>query len=173
VRILQAAARLLAEDPGVSMQAIADAAGVTRLTVYRHYPNRETLETRMHAVVHADALAAVSTFPGWDGGTDAFRVLVGAMTDLVRRYPVILVRHQVEKDGDSAVDRALIQVLREGQERGLLRRDVPPDVLNATLFAVLSAHSRMRADQDTDALADGVADIMLVGIATAPTRPAP
>jgi AcrR family transcriptional regulator len=42
-RIVEAAARLLAEDPHAGMAAIAEAAGVTRVTVNRHFKTRENL----------------------------------------------------------------------------------------------------------------------------------
>ncbi len=43
-RILNAAASLYAREPGASMRAVADAAGVGRSTLFRHFPAREDLD---------------------------------------------------------------------------------------------------------------------------------
>ncbi|GAB2479970.1 TetR/AcrR family transcriptional regulator [Promicromonospora xylanilytica] len=42
-RILDAAQRVLAGDPGASMEQIAGAAGLGRATVHRHFPSRQSL----------------------------------------------------------------------------------------------------------------------------------
>src|SRR3954447_11889388 len=49
--VLEAGARLLAERPTASMQEIADASGVGRTTVYRHFPAREDLVAALVAQV--------------------------------------------------------------------------------------------------------------------------
>src|SRR5437764_12831107 len=41
--ILEAAERVLAEDAGASMEQIAEAAGLTRITVHRRFANRQAL----------------------------------------------------------------------------------------------------------------------------------
>src|ERR1700712_2015435 len=50
-RIVEAARRLLAEQPQASVASIADAAGLGRNTVYRHFPTRAELiaAVRRHA----------------------------------------------------------------------------------------------------------------------------
>lgn len=42
-RILDAAQRVLAGDPGASMEQVAAAAGLGRATVHRHFPSRQSL----------------------------------------------------------------------------------------------------------------------------------
>lgn len=42
-RILEAAHRVLAGDPGASMEQVAVAAGLGRATVHRHFPSRQSL----------------------------------------------------------------------------------------------------------------------------------
>src|SRR3954468_15735402 len=57
--VLDAGARLLAERPTASMQEIADASGVGRTTVYRHFPAREDLIEALVSQV-ADEIGQVS-----------------------------------------------------------------------------------------------------------------
>ena len=57
--VMEAGARLLADRPMASMQEIADASGVGRTTVYRHFPAREDLVAALVSQV-ADETAAVT-----------------------------------------------------------------------------------------------------------------
>src|SRR3954454_3210453 len=79
--VLEAGARLLAERPAASMQEIADASGVGRTTVYRHFPAREDLVAALVSRV-ADEVAAV-TVAALDGEEDALATLRRLGADLV------------------------------------------------------------------------------------------
>ena len=56
--ILDAAVELLGREPTASMAAVADAAGVTRQTVYAHFPSRGLLLRVAVARATDDALVA-------------------------------------------------------------------------------------------------------------------
>jgi serine phosphatase RsbU (regulator of sigma subunit) len=56
-RILEVAGEALAEDPDVGMTAIAERAGVSRGTVYRHYASREELVDAVRKQARDDAEA--------------------------------------------------------------------------------------------------------------------
>ena len=61
--ILDAATRVLGERPNASMEDIARAAGVTRQTVYAHFPSREVL---LEALLNRATDRAVSTLDSAD-----------------------------------------------------------------------------------------------------------
>jgi serine phosphatase RsbU (regulator of sigma subunit) len=65
-RILKAAGRILAQSPSASLDDIAAAAGVSRSTIYRHFPDRDNLVAEAHeeprtATVDAEGLIPPGT----------------------------------------------------------------------------------------------------------------
>src|SRR4051812_45682445 len=58
--ILNSALTTLADDPSASMEDVARAAGVTRTTVYRRFPNRETLIGALYERASVESLAALT-----------------------------------------------------------------------------------------------------------------
>ena len=61
--VLEAAARVLAEDPRATIQRVADEAGVVRLTVYRRYPNRDALRRAIFETAAAETRRRSPTRP--------------------------------------------------------------------------------------------------------------
>ena len=163
--ILRTAARLLAVDPQASITDIAEAAGLARLTVYRHYPGRDALLSALRAAV-TDHLTAALDAVDWTAGAGAVRALVRALVELGRDYPTALRRHRTTVDGQpSAIDRRMIDVLAAGQSAGVLRADVDPVLLNDVVFGVLSGTVPPRPDLDPDSLAAALAALLLDGAA--------
>src|SRR3954454_22455172 len=58
--VLDTAVRLLGERPQATMQEVADASGLGRTTVYRHFPRRQDLLDALFVEVVREARAAIT-----------------------------------------------------------------------------------------------------------------
>ncbi len=85
--LLDAAAAVLAENPGAPMSAVATAAGVGRATLYRHFPTREALvrELALEAIERTDA-AVAPVFSQGLSSEDALLGMLEAIVPLGDRY---------------------------------------------------------------------------------------
>jgi AcrR family transcriptional regulator len=127
--VIDVAVRLLAERPQASMRDIAEASGVGRTTVYRHFPTREALVSAIldraveesHAVV---ASAAVSPDPP----LHALRALGPQLVSVGARYRFLAAHGQEE-----AALEPLTPYLASATERGQLREDLPVGWMLAVL----------------------------------------
>ena len=126
--ILETAARLLAERDA-SMVEIAEAAGVGRATLYRHFPTREALLAEL-AVQALDEIAQRVA----DAGLEQTSVIEGierlarVFLTVADRY-VVLVRERVRPEPDEAERRVggpLRAVFERGIGEGVLRSDLDP-----------------------------------------------
>jgi AcrR family transcriptional regulator len=121
--IVSAACTVLGDRPDASMEDIAAAAGVTRQTVYAHFPSRDALIAALIETAGAETLAAIDsarldTAPP----ADALREFLDICWELMRRYPFLLALTRVpQPDGDAvhhAATAKLEQIIRRGQRTG-------------------------------------------------------
>jgi TetR/AcrR family transcriptional regulator, mexCD-oprJ operon repressor len=131
--ILDGAAQIFAlQGAQASMSDVAEAAGVARATVYRYFPNRETLldELARAAVSDVDARlesARIDEVAPEEGVARAVRALVD-----VGDCFVLLTRERRRSDPEQ-FERRLIQPLRRLFERGQASGDIRDDITSARL----------------------------------------
>jgi AcrR family transcriptional regulator len=139
--ILDAAARTLSAQPEASVDDIARAAGLSRQTVYAHFPSREALldavvERATAEVAAAFEAAALDAVPP----AEALIRLLDAGWAVTARYPFLwhlpAVSPGQDADRHGPVIERLREVIRRGQESGDFDRRLSPDWLLAAGLAV-------------------------------------
>lgn len=141
--ILDAAVPLLGDRPDASMEDIAEAAGVTRQTVYAHFSSRDALLGAVVARVTeqvAETIDAAELDQG--SATDALVRFVDASWQTLERTPVLLrlpvtpVGPREELDRHEPITSRLTELIRRGQRSGEFDRDVTPEWLLAATIAL-------------------------------------
>lgn len=112
------------------MDEIAAAAGVSRQTVYAHFPSREALLRAVTQHVTAEVARALDGLDLDSGSAlDALGRWVDASWAILARYPVLLTPAIVALDGDESknhdlVTRGLRRVIARGRRRGEFDRSM-------------------------------------------------
>lgn len=144
--ILDATEALLAGGTVPSTVAVAAEAGLSRPTVYAHFPTREALlEAVVERVVRAatDALATVRLGEGTP--PDALdRLVATAWSELDRHRAIagVVTEHLSApslKRAHEALHAPIGQLVARGQADGTFRDDLPRDWLVASYFALMHA----------------------------------
>lgn len=144
--ILDAAEGLLARGAATSMSAVAAAAGVSRVTLYAHFPTREALVEGVVARVIERARAALEDAQLDQGSAlEALDRLTAIAWDHLDRGGGIA-RVSADVLSPAAMDRAhrvlhepIGALIRRGQASGEFREDLTERWLLATYFALMHA----------------------------------
>jgi TetR/AcrR family transcriptional repressor of mexCD-oprJ operon len=146
VAILDAVQTLLERGAQVSVTAVAAEAGVSRVTVYAHFPTREDLLTAaMERAVTGARAALEAAEPQSGSAREALeRVVAAAWRELDRNRAIAqatsehLVPAEVTKTHDIALS-PIRELVERGRAEGAFRSDVPADWLVTSFFALLHA----------------------------------
>lgn len=160
--VLDAAARLLGQRPDAGVEDIAALAGVSRQTVYAHFPSRERL---IHAVVDrvtAETVAAIDAARLDEGpAAEALLRFLDSTWRIFERYPLLpqAIRPDPTEDPGrhaSILDR-LGKLVQRGQRSGEFDREQSSEwLLVSTIALAHAAGGEVGAGrmQSADALAD-------------------
>lgn len=168
--VLTTGARLLADDPGTTIAAVAAAAGVDRRTIYRRFSSREELlaavyQARLDAVEAAIDAARLTEAPV----TVALHRYAEGIVAVNRTWPIDLRRMRAEPTIRERRGRLIARVdafLRRAVTEGLLRADLPVDWIAALLRDQIRAASDEFPDLSPPHAADLVASTLLAGVGT-------
>ncbi|MBC9227315.1 TetR/AcrR family transcriptional regulator [Aeromicrobium senzhongii] len=142
-RILDAVQRLWAEDATPSMDQIAAEAGVGVATVYRHFPNRAALESAAFGRIFAEELLPL--VEDTENEDADLLDVVARFVDVISRYTPVLGEVGVSQVTDEALTdlaEPFVELLRRGQTKGVLRRDLEPlDIYWLLRMVVLGLNS--------------------------------
>ncbi|MFE9679529.1 TetR/AcrR family transcriptional regulator [Streptomyces sp. NPDC006259] len=172
--ILEAAERVLAEDAGASMEQIAEAAGLTRITVHRRFANRQALLEALAVSAKQQLLDAIGE--ARPDSAPALVALYRVTANVLRIKSTwrFTLSHATPHTSAAAalwkeIDAYTVELLTRARNEGLLASDADLDWTRQVYYALLSeAINRPGANQDpaaqdSDALATLVIDTLLHG----------
>ncbi|WP_412735566.1 TetR/AcrR family transcriptional regulator [Krasilnikovia sp. MM14-A1259] len=141
--LLDVAVEVLVADPAASLAEVAEAAGIGRTTLHKHYATRDDL---LRAVGHrAIDLweqmigTAVRAADAPDGGLRALAeamIAVGPHLAFLWRNPIFDHAEDIGRRWKSVEPQALA-VLQRARDRGLLRAEVPDHWLLQTFYSLV------------------------------------
>lgn len=144
--IVAAALECFTERPDTSMTAIAHAAGVSRVTLYTHFPTREEVLAAALDLAVADAERALSDAD--EGPADeALASVIRSSWAVLGRYRNLMVAaeglspQQVRDTHRRALDRVALLVDR-GRREGVFRTDMAAEWIVTVFYSLVHAAAR-------------------------------
>jgi AcrR family transcriptional regulator len=155
--IVGAARTMLVERLDANMEEIADAAGVSRQTVYAHFSSREVLIAAVINAERASRLAAlIDARLDRVPPVDAVRGFLDISWQLVDRFPLLLdpaLSRTPDPEGNDPhrpVAVELERIIRRGQRSGDFDRTLPVGWLAAATFGLGHAAAELVAGGELD-----------------------
>jgi AcrR family transcriptional regulator len=172
--ILDAAERVLAEDAGASMEQIAEAAGLTRITVHRRFANRQALLEALSVSAMQQLLDAIEE--ARPNSAPALVAMYRVTANVLRvksawRFTLTHITSLSEAAAAlwADIDANTVELLARAQREGLLAQATDLAWMRQVYYALLTeALNRPGTEQDSaahdpDVLAALVIDTLLHG----------
>jgi TetR/AcrR family transcriptional repressor of mexCD-oprJ operon len=173
--ILDAAVTTLGSDPEASVSEIARAAGVGRVTLYGHFPNRADLVEAALAKAITDGHAALDEVDLAGDPRQALARLIGSSWFLVNRSRALLLAAQGVlppgriRELHAGPAERVERLVERGRQEGAFRTDLPTSWLVGVLHSVMhSAADEINAGRLT---ADHAAAYITATVLAALTPP--
>jgi AcrR family transcriptional regulator len=137
--VLDAAVALLAQRPQATMQEVADASGLGRTTVYRHFPRRQDLIDALYEEVLRESAQTVrEALARSDNARELLCDLGQRIIAIGDRYRFLDAHPELREralvgDGDTEGRDPLQRFLEQAQRRGEVRQDLPVAWMLTTL----------------------------------------
>lgn len=164
-RILEATTELIATDPAVSMERVAEVAGVSRATLYHHFRSRDALMDALTDQSITEVTAALSTARLDEGAPgEAMDRMLRAAWQVIGRYRgLVIVNQRLERSILRARLKPALTPVRallvRGQRDGAFDPEVPVEWLVGTIADLIHAASRQVSAGAMDA--DGAERVLL------------
>lgn len=168
--VLEAGLALLSEDPTRTMKEIAEASGLGRTTVYRHFNDREELLDAVLGVVIAETRVKTGAVPvAGRPAEDVIRDFAVIVLDACLQYGPLIANRSADSRAIEAsrqtTESPIRTYLTGASERGEIRSDLPPRWLLTIVQAVaMQALDEIRADNLSTAEAHRLVSSSLLSI---------
>lgn len=168
--LLKAARAVLVADPTASLAQVAQRAELHRATLYRHFPDRETLLREIRTQAWDEGLEAMREARLEEGPAEEalarFVRAAIAVGDAYRLISITLDGPEIDDARRNEVRKPLNALIRRGQGSGAFRSDLPATFLYAILRGLLGAGIREveAGDATAEEASERVLASMLDGI---------
>ncbi len=177
-RIIHAALELIAHDGlgAVTMMKVAETAGVSRQTLYNHYRDVDSIVAEAIGRHNRESIQLLeSSLRVVDDPEGKLEQLVRHVVSLgVHAHHAPGIEHGLSADAratlseyDDALNRCVREVLEQGQQRGVFRRDLTPDIDVVLVRHMLNGlvEQSVKAPDETATIATTGARTILAAVA--------
>ncbi|WP_417554768.1 TetR/AcrR family transcriptional regulator [Microbacterium sp.] len=177
--LLEAAAEELSRNPEASMDDVAQAASLTRATLYRHFSNRKTLLQAIQAEAFARAAQTLDECRLDEGSAlEALQRVLTALSKYGKRFRIILLLTPESNAqfiaGRERVLAPLLDVIERGQRDGDIRVDLSAEwILTAMTSLFIAAVRAPRTGKRSEDVAGLVFRTLFEGVSVEDSKPAP